>query len=62
MANPQAEDRNLDRTYRLLDLFMKQLGEARLQLGKLHSQLDRRRNYIRICDLTEDREDGEAGT
>jgi hypothetical protein len=43
----------LENCYSLLALYAKQLGEARLQLGKLHSQLERKRNYVRVCDLPE---------
>lgn len=49
------ESTQLDVTNRLARLLMWQIGEARMKLGKLHSELDRRRNYVRICDLKEDR-------
>ena len=48
----------LHNAYSLLVLYGKQIAEAREQLGRLHSALERRRNYVRICDLlTEDRDD-----
>lgn len=50
------EDLALNRAYRLADFFGKQIGDMGFQLGKLRSDLYRRRNYCRIIDLTTDRE------
>lgn len=45
-------DQRLKRAYRLCEVFGRQVGDLRMQLGKLRSPSERG-NYVRICDLPE---------
>jgi hypothetical protein len=61
-GSTEIKNMGLDNVYRLVNLFGKEIGEARTKLEKLKSDLDRRRNYARICDLLEDdRNEGPEG-
>jgi len=53
MATPQTENIGLDLTYRLTFFYGRRLAEMGSQLARLHSQLERKRNYVRIIDLKE---------
>ena len=50
-------DRRLRRLCGVAEFFGQRIGDLRMQLGQLRAATERR-NYVRICDLPEDEEDG----